>query len=444
MLPAYISAVIQSTLNPENIFDLVLKHRQFVMLFGFTFNFLLILRFGLPAFLFFLFFEVSKFYIFGDRFLGENLVVYPLVYLLFLSWEKLNKMKIKKFDLIFTAIFAWLVIFLRETFIPVAIFLFLFIALPVKRKEKVKIYSLLLLLVLSVGSLISVNFKDYYFNIFEANKVFFAQNSNQSLNMLFYPLLILTSNKWNIFRILLVGIDVLFISSLLYLVLKRNFKFLFLLIPLMLANIRVVEPGRIFYESFHMVPFYGLFLSSAFLLVGELRKHDKKIFGISLLVILFLFLSYVLSPHVFFREKANQHEEFITNYGNILQVGSVIKILSKEDSKIFIDGFDEAIYWVSQSQSSYKYSMYTSIMPNFKIFSDARLQMFKKNPPDYYYGSCPKEKNLERLMPNQFGSQYVRLNAYGKPSCIFVKEDRIKDITIEQWKKAKEFGYELP
>lgn len=444
MLPAYISVAVQLALNPENIFDLILKHRQFVMFFGFIFNLILIIRFGLPAFLFFVFFEFSKFYIFGDRFLGETLAVYPLVYLLFASWTKLNKIKLKKIDFFIAGISTWLVVFLRETFIPLAILFFLFIVLPIKKEEKAKYYSIALFFILTGIFLIFVDFKDYYFNIFEVNMGFFVQNSNQFLKILLYPVLILTSGNWNIFRVLLVGIDLLFLFSLSYLIWKKNFKILLAFIPLILANLRVVEPGRIFYESFHMVPFYGIFLSTAFLFISEIKKYNKRIWLILTGVTIFILIYYAFSPQVFFKEKANQHEEFITNYGNILQTGSVIKNISNPKDTLFVDGYDEAIYWVADRTSSYKYSMYTSIMPNFKIYSDARITMFEKNPPDYYYGSCPKEKNAQRLMPGSASSIYARLNSFGKPSCIFVRKNKVKKISSEQWKKAKEFGYELP
>ena len=78
-IPAFLSYFVQTLTNPINIFDLVLRHRQFLMLFGLLFNVLLIIRFRLPAFLFVIIFELSKFYVFGDRFLAEGIIVYPIV-----------------------------------------------------------------------------------------------------------------------------------------------------------------------------------------------------------------------------------------------------------------------------------------------------------------------------------------------------------------------------
>ncbi|HZQ29976.1 MAG TPA: hypothetical protein VFA93_02780, partial [Patescibacteria group bacterium] len=201
---------------------------------------------------------------------------------------------------------------------------------------------------------------------------------------------------------------------------------------------------RIFYDSFHMIPFYGTFLTITFILVNETKKLNKKIwiFLMSLTVVLFLF--FVSSPRVFFKEKINEHEEFITNYGTILQSGLLFKNLSNPNDTLFVDGFDEVIYWVADLPSSYRYSMYTSLMPGFTIYSKERIDMFHKNPPVFYYGSCPKETINGRLIPEDLKNLYVRLDNFGKPSCVFVKRDKIKDISKFQWKKAKELGFELP
>lgn len=444
MLPAYISAGVQSISHPINIYDLVLKHRQFVMLFGLISNLFLVLRFGFPAFLFFIFFEFTKFYIFGDRFLAEGLVVYPLSYLVFMSWQKLQGNKVKNYDYVLSALFSWLAIFLREIFIPVSLILFLFIILPIKRSDKFKILSVGVFLFLTIVSLLSINIKDYYFEMVTVNKVFFTQGFDL-LKIIFYPVFILTSDKWNLFRAVLTGANLLFIFSFLYLILfKKKLKYFLVFVPLILANLRVVEPGRLFYDSFHMIPFYGVFLSTTFLLVNEIKKFNFRIWLFLMVAIIFLFSNFVFSRNVFFKEKVNTHEEFFTNYSNILQIGEIVKKISRPTDTLFLDGFDEVIYWVADRPSPYKYSMYTSFMPDFPIYSDARIAMFKNNPPAFYYGSCPKEKNLQRLMPSQFENLYIRLNSFGKPSCVFVRKDKLKGITADQWKKANDFGYELP
>lgn len=443
LLPAYLSLLIQIFFHPQNLFELVLRHRQALFVFSLIFNFFLVWRFSFPAFLFSVFYEISKFYIFGDRFLGEGILVYPLVFLLFISWEKFKKIKVNSRDLIISSICAWSIIFLREAFIPIALVLFAYLLTPLKKFNKKKLLPVAIVLLLSLITLATVNPTDYFFQLFTVNKSFFSSEPDL-LKSLFYPIEILVRDKLNLFNFLLLGIDFMFLFSILFLLLKKEWKMLLVLIPLFLTNLRVVDPGRIFYDSFHMIPFYATFLAITFILIFEIKKHNKNIWKFLLVFTGILFLFYVSSPRVFFKEKINEHQEFITNYGNILQAGLVFKNLSNHNDTLFLDGYDEVIYWEANLPSSYKYSMYTSLMPEFPIYSGGRIKMFQNNPPIFYYGSCPKESNPGRLLPEGVRSFYVRLNSFGKPSCIFVKKDKLPRISDKQWQKVEELGFEKP
>src|SRR3989338_8089796 len=54
---AFLSYFVQLITHPQNIFELILRHRQFVMIFSLILNAFLIWRFKLPAFLFVLLYE---------------------------------------------------------------------------------------------------------------------------------------------------------------------------------------------------------------------------------------------------------------------------------------------------------------------------------------------------------------------------------------------------
>lgn len=438
MLPAFLSSFIQNTTNPLNIFELVLRHRQFVLLFGFLFNFLLFMRFGKRMVPFIFIFELTKFYVFGDRFLAENLVVYPLVYNFNLLWEKFNKMKIFNFDYLLAGIFTWFVIFMREPFIPLSIFLFGLI-LHNKKYIKIKFLSLLIFIALSFFTLIRTPIPDYYFNVFTINRQTFGGELGlpRLFESFFYPIYLFISSERNIFRLILLSLSSIFIFLVLNFTFKKKYKLIVLIfLVLGLANIRNVLPGRIFYDAFHMVPWYGLFISSVFFLLFELRKYFFPIF--SILILSFL----IFIPNSFLTEKADPHKELIVNYGNFLDTGNAIRTLSSPSDTLFLDGFDELIYWDTKLLSQYKYSWYTSLMPNYKIYSQARIEMFEKNPPVFYYGSC--KQSLSRVLPEKYLPNYQRLYKYNSPSCIFLTKEKISKVSPSQWNKLKnEFNYEL-
>lgn len=445
LIPAFLSAFIQNLSHPINLYDLVLKHRQFIIFYGLFFNILIILRFGLAGFGFLLFYEFSKFYVFGDRFLAEGLIVYPLVYLTNLIFIKFKDKKLPGFDYFVTSLFLWFAFFARETFIQIYLLYAVLIYYPFKKIEKIKLLSLAFLLLLCTTTFIFLPLKDYYFNLVVINQKLIEQtlSFNYLIKAFFYPFYFFSGGDWNIFRILFAGLDIVFLILLVNLILEKKFKKVLLsLVILGLLNIRMVEPGRIFYDAFHMIPYFGIFISLVFILLLQI-KNGKLFLPLSLfLTVLFIF--FISSPKNFIYDKLNSQEQFINNYGNILQAGGGIKDLASPKDTLFVDGYDEAIYWVSGANSSYKYSMFTSVMPNFPIYTNARIKMFENNPPDIYYGSCPNDLNKSRQIPEKFVSLYQRLNAFGKPSCLFIKKDKLSKISNDKLKKVKEFGYEVP
>ncbi len=441
MLPAYISSLIQAISNPTNLFELILRHRQFVMLFGFSMNLLIIYRFGIAGLGFIFVYEFSKFYLFGDRFLAEGLIVYPLVYLMGLTLNKVQNKIIHPIEYIMCAIFSWFVVFMREPYTLLALLMYFFV-LYSKRISKNQFISFITFIFLTTATILSTPIKEYVFNLITANKeAFYTSQINFSdlVKIFFYPIYILFTGELNLFRQLLIVIDLTFLGSIARLLYQKKYKMVLVISVLLgLANLRAVVPGRIFYDAFHLLPWYSLFIFITFSLIAN-QKYAKPALGF--LAILFLFL--ILSPSYFAREKANPHEEFITNYGNYLQTGEVVKKLAQPSDTLFLDGYDEIIYWQTGLVSPYKYSWYTSFMPRFKKYSDERLLMFKNSPPNFYYGSCPEDKNLFRQLPLDAYKSYQRLYSFGKPTCLFVRKDKIPQISKLQWEKAKEFNYGL-
>lgn len=451
-LMAYFSSFIQTMFSNINIYDLILTHRQSIMVFGFVMNVFIILRFGLPMLGFVLLYEFSKFYVFGDRFLAEGVIVYPLVYMVGLVWQKYTSKKLYWHDYILSSLFAWFVIFMREPYVILALVLFL-LTLFWKPFLNVKKIALGLFVLLVFLFLITLPLPEYFFNIVTvSDQIFRSEIGGNNLTgfgaikVFVYPILILFTGEWNIFRHFLVGLDVIFLILFFFLSRikeKRRILLIFFLV-LGLANIRMVSPGKIFYAAFHMIVWYGIFIATLIFLFNDLFFYKKKI-AVSLLIVLMILFVYIVgSPKSFIREKVDPHYEFITNYGKELQVGEVVRILSYPTDTLYLDGGDDLIYWQAKRLSPYKYSWYTSGMSGFSVYRKARLDMFANNPPDFYYRFCSEQKVDNYYLPKVYENDYQNLFSLGKPTCLYVRKDKIPFISQAQWKRAREFLYELP
>lgn len=451
-ITAYISFVIQYVSTPENIYELVLRHRQFILLIGLVSNTVLIFRFGAKVILFTIFFEFSKFYIFGDRFLAENIIIYPIVYMIGLIILKLNRKKLLNVDLLLSAVFTWFIVFSREPYVLLALFLFAVI-LYSKNLIAIKKAPIILFILLSVVTILSFNVDEYFYNLIIINFQIVIPNEIKGQlygglqTIFFYPVFVLLDGPQNLYKSFLVGIDLLFLFYFLKLIANRKFIIAFIIfIILGLANLKPNIPGKLFYESFHMIVWFGTFtFITVFLIFEEIK--NKKINYLSVLLLLIIFIVFISSPNYFAKEKISTHEEFLTQYGYLMQDGEIIKILSKSTDTLFLDGDNELIYWQAQRMSPYKYTWYTSVMPLMRKYIDARQEMFKNNPPDFYreQGLCPKKNvQIELSIQKFIEDNYINLVIDKKQSCLYVKKEKISEISEKQWEEAKKWLYELP
>lgn len=452
MLMAYVSFAVQYIMHPVNIYELILRHRQLVFLFGFLMDFLIIYRFSWSGVGFTIFYELGKYYFFGDRFLAEGFVVYPLVYLLGLLWSKLQNEKLSFLDYLLAGFFSWFVIFMREPFVPLAGIAYVLLLLG-RRNSQAKIVSLAIFLLLSMWIISITPMKEYVFEVFtvSSSTVLAEELHTDSLfvrvlKMFFYPLYLYFDGSWNFFRIFVIALDTMFLGLLVYYgkVAKKFLPLATIIFLLGLANFRYVTPGTIFYASFHMLPWFGMFVFILFLLLQKVTLLDIRISQVSIIFLTIILAFLIFSPQSYIREKTDRQYDFITNYGIPLQTGEVVRVLSQPKDTLFSDGENDLIYWQSKRLSPYKYAWYTSVMPLFPIYTTERLTMFAQSPPDFYYDFCTKEKPLHPSLPNSVRALYVQLYATGKPTCLYVKKTKLPQITALQWKKAAQFLYTLP
>lgn len=450
-LPAFVSAGIQLITTPENIYELLLRHRQFILLISLAFDILLIFRFGFIGAMFMVLYEVTKFYIFGDRFLAEGIIVYPFIFIVGTLWDKFQN-KALIFDNICIVGCTVFIFFMREPYIPAALFLFVIALIKEPLKKKI-IYFFLLCILITVPFLF-FSIPDYIFNLFTVNRQYLLPQTLSGSNfgglgiiqIFFYPITIFFDGHWTIFRYILLSIDGIFlITSGFYLRDKKNrLFFLGIILTLGLLNLRIVPPGQMFFESFHLLPWYGVFMFITLLLIRKLHQ-DRKLLGLAALTGFILIIIFaVVSPQAFFHENIDSHIEFTTNYSEEIKIGNALHELSNPTDTIFIDGWAELIYWQANRVSPYRYIWYTSVMPLVPRYSQSREEMFIKNPPDFYYGTCPHEKNKPRIMPEHAQPFYTNISSEGQSSCLWIKTEKIPSITDTQWAKAKELLFDKP
>jgi hypothetical protein len=448
LLIPYISAIYQQLIHPNSLYILMRDHRLMIIIFSLLFDILLIARFRYLGIGFSLFFEPLKYYLFGNLFLAESFVVYPLTYLLGLAYEKLKKKKISVFDLLLSALFTWFVLFMREPYTPLAIGFFAFILITTKNIKK-SVFPLILFLVLTGITLLSVSLKDYIFQVFIVNMTYVIPGEINTtgkffflLISFFYPLYIFFEHSLDYYRVMLLLLNSIFLICFATLLYKKHHARLLLLIffSLGIANIRWVSSSIHFYGAYHMIVWFGMFCFSLFILLKELSIIDKKTTKIIIALMSIVFLMMIAYPKSYLWEKLNREESFTTNYGTFYSIGKAINLLSSTTDTVFVHGWFSLIYWQADRASAYPYIMYYPVTNAVPQYAMARINMFNKTPPDFYYTDC-KGKTANNLLPNNVKDFYMPMYFSQKPTCLYIKKTKMNQISKEQLLELNKMGY---
>jgi hypothetical protein len=450
-LMAYLSYLVQHFGNPVNIYALLLQHRQFLLVFSFICNVFLCWRFGVVGLGYALIYEFSKFYVFGDRFLAESFIVYPLVYLTGQGLHTIRRKHVYGWEIMLAAVCTWFVIFMREPYVLVALFLFFVIIRSVISK-KAGLVALGTFIILSAALFVLFPARDFVYNVIVLNaqrgvtSELLAGNffGTRILQSFFYPIYLLIAGTRSEFRILLICISaVLLASMIIWVNTKKNILVLiFVFVALGLANLRPTVPGLQYYEAFHQLVWYGMFIFCTWYLFHEVTQIVNKKF-IFIVTVFGLVLFELFSPNSFIYQRMDQHTEFINNYGTYLQMSEVIKAISGPNRTLFTNGADEFLYVASARTSPYLYSFYYPIQSN-DTYYQAMMTMFVKNPPDVVYDFCSPDAPAHPYIPAQFLNVYIQWYSGGKPTCLYLKKTLVTALTKEQKEKAQEFLYYLP
>lgn len=458
MLAAYLSSAIQLLSHPQSIYHLVLYHRIFIFFFALLMDIFIILRFGKLAVLFVLLFESIKFYYMGSLFLPESIIVYFMVYLLALMWKKFSKQNISTLDYAVSGLFTTLVIFMREPYILATLFMYAAIMWGNVR-ERAKLLSVGILVSLSLIILAFTDLKSYFHEVWFINikPIFEGRSTNklgglEFLKIFLYPFYIFISGKSSFLRDVLIALSAVFVflSGILVIRFKKYIAITAVLIVLGLSNIRFVEPGVAFYEAFHTLPWIGLFIMATLLFIKYLYDHSGRKYmpALATLVLLGLFI-FLLSPKSFIGEHLNtslagRNSEFDNEFSKYIVNGEVIRLLSNKNDTLFVDLWDDLIYWQAKLDSSYKYTNYWAQQAVNPEYGDLRLEMFRKTPPDFYYYACSDKQYASPFLPEFVVGQYVQLYYINRPSCLYVKKTKITGISPSVWDKIRVLRFYLP
>jgi len=424
------SALLQKVTKPANIFMLVKRHRQAMFFYGLFWSLLFVTKFGLTGLIFSVLFEFLKYWQFGNLFLQESFAAYPIFYLFMslmemLLWEK----KPKKLESIFLGLCTFIVIFSLIPFWPWLILLWLIFLM---KNRKFFLYQFLTTLILTIVLFLFYSPIDWfretiYNNVVYAIPVLSEISGIQGwLKLIFFPFLSFTTKdslQANFISLFITG----WLVGIVYLLKKKDKKIIWLGIAyvfLFLANTRVLSPGAVFYEGFHLLPWLGLmwivFIYSL-RIIGEGKKFKKIAFPLFFIWGAFL-LTNKSMPYFW---KTDIDREYYVNYSVFDDFNFAIKTIAKPGDRLAVFTNESLIHWNTETVPATRQIVYYAWEPLMERLRREYEEGIIKNSPEFIYGG--KEQELVK-------EKYVNILRNDKATGLFVRKDKYEKITEDEWK----------
>jgi hypothetical protein len=442
------SAAIQTITEPNSIFLLVKRHREFMIGFSALFSLFLVWRFGWPLFIFVAIYEPTKIFLLGNLFLSEALIIYPLIFILSILF--LGTKQLKRWESIFVGFSLASIVFLLAPTWPLAFVLFLIFLFRSENKIVfIKWLGLgifpILFLVFWFSSISDYLYQSIFINLkYFIPPLYSTEPITISLFKAFVaPVLsfFIQGDSSHTSRIIQL-LSLLLIINTSLLLKKRKFGLAILLIfILFLSNLRYIRPGQEYYRGFHLLPWYStlIFLTSVSCFHLLQNYHQRLV---SIFVAFFLLIILGISfneARLNLYKRSNMALDYYVNYSNQFSIGEAVRIMSqRQDTSreaLFVMPDEWLVYWQSGLKPPSKLNVYYGWIDQTPELNSLFHEMFTKNLLTYFYCNC--EKDFKYL------AQFQELKKDGKPSMLYVSPKKLETLNREQIEQLQYYGFSI-
>jgi hypothetical protein len=430
----YISAIVQWITHPNTMFLLIKRHREFIILWSAIWMIILTYRFRWPVVPGIMIYELSKWFLFGNLFLSESIVVYPIMYI---ASALLLAKQYKNIELIFIGFLTILIQLLLAPAWPYLFVSTIFLFIRTKNKSHTLRYFLSGYIPLVIIVFTFTNYLDYFHDALYINLRYYIPSSGSNLAVdllkgIFTPVLSLLQKPDSSFSKILSLTNSLFIlGSVLMLVQKKISTVLMLWIILGVLNIRYTNPGSQFYSGFHMLPWLGVLGVIVGTITTILRITLQKVY-------LFLLGVTVICSFYFaqewFLQNRDINTDYYVNYSRSYDAGNMITILKSPNDRLMVIPDYWLIYWqanINHAAKQLEYYPFNAMTP--ELNNEIKI-LFYENKPEFVYMNCV----MGCFGLEDYLSQYTRLYKVDAPTDLYVLPKKLDGLTQSQ-KKELEF-----
>jgi hypothetical protein len=434
-IPYLMSSAIQQTISPENIFMNVKRHREFVILWSLVWIFILTYRFGWPVYGASLVIELAKINFLGNLFLAESLVVYPLLYVM--SYLLLTKKYLVNYELWFVIGLIGFMGFTLAPLWPLLAALIIWIYAHTDRKKSFLIISVLIALIfVSLLSLYS-GVGDYWRQVVVINYQYYLPLTSELgvgeslLKAFTAPIFVLINGHSTPLLLLLKILSVGFILELFFLIKSKHYvRSCILFAALGLSSLRYIDPSQTLYGAFHMLPWFSLLV-----LFNFTQIHVRTI---RIIIIFCVVVAATMLARVSLWDQRDPATDYYVHYSPHEDVSQAVTILSQDSPQtIWVEPVSYWPYWHTFAKPYSSMIFYYGWMDQVPLLKDSLTTKLQAGLPTIII------IDDQGLGIGSYIQQYQPLSRDGKPTSLYLRQDKFKDISDAAKAKLSYYRFEI-
>lgn len=458
-MPAVYSGLVNKVFKPNSLFLLIKRHREAVFFYSVLWWLVFLYFLGEVGLAFSIVIEIVKRFFLGDLFLGESLVIYPLVFVIAYLWKKEFAKPVanswEKSLFIFSLI---LICFQLIILIPFSVIV-IFYLLAKERFQKRTILSLVLFFAVFLLVFAPfVDYQDYFLNTKAALASHYLEDTlDQGIPQLFSysflkPVVALITPTKGDFGFFIKILSFFYFLSLFYLLVKEKKRLFLIFIFFLLGttSLRLVDPQAVLYEGFHGFPWLAAIIMLTLIQIKRgvllswesVKKRKLVFFSLALMLLIF-----TLTGQFFFREYFRQPDpfrDFQVHFSYLQVAGGTIKALSSPDDRLMVIPVEQLLYFESglKPQNRFFYT-YEWIFWNEELKKEIETSL-KKNPPAFVYYDYTSVGEDAKAVFDPIFKSFVQLRHGRDPSPLLISKDELVSLDPEQIERIKNFNFFFP
>ncbi len=385
----FTSSALQKIFHPASLLQTIKVHRLFVFVWNTGWSVVLFFLAPIPTLLFVSLWDSVRFEIFGNLFLADSLVVYPiLVCFLILIKGLRNKFTSRQ---LFLGILAIQIVFMAwQTGWMFVLFwcILLFLLYPQIFRQR-RFYLLIFLTVLLwLPLIINIPLANWWQIIMIDNAAdcpYVLGNCQllpRIINGLTFPLQLVFNSGFTGFAVFEKILAGLFLINLFLLFKNRQWKLAIIMyFSVVLLGLRPLAPGQIGFNGFHKLPLLSLMLFGIFYTLNNYLKLPKlMIVGAWGLLLIGVFLA---KPYLW--QNIDPNRQYHVFFSNQEKAAKEINNISRAQDTLFVMPDEMLIYYLAGAKHASKYVYYFEWMCFSPKYRQDLKQLILNSPPSIIY-----------------------------------------------------------